>query len=480
MFYSRANPTPFLFWLILFGIAVARPPLKASDPFEESVVRSRVDSMKNSALEPRYTQAVMSYVRTYTELNRPHAEQILGRTVLYFPLFEKMLREAGVPEDLKYLAIVESALDPKAISWVGAKGLWQFMPATGQYYGLHIEDRIDERCDPEKSTQAAIRYLQDAYERFGDWALAIAAYNSGGGRVSRAIKRGRSKDFWRIKRFLPRETRNYVPAFIGAQYLIEFYREHGLKPEYPPLDLQLTTEIQVYQGLSFFEIAQVTGIPVDWLEWLNPAFQLGYIPESSRGRGLRLPKRVVDKMVKYLAERKEQSAAWPNERMGLPIRLNPDPGKISDYSEGYEKRVLEIPPDADLEAVAERFSVTLHQLESWNPGLQKQSGNRKIVVYQPLGEGGRSQWQLDAPLPQLTPIPPLAYDLPGFTPMPAIPVGCAWMYFPVKVRLDQIQERFPALSMLSFRERNDIPEKRRKLPENQAICICPEDFPSED
>jgi membrane-bound lytic murein transglycosylase D len=479
MFYSRANPAPYFLWLILLGIGLVATPLQASDSFEESVVRSRVDSMKNSALEPRFTRAVMSYVRTYTELNRPHAEQILGRTVLYFPLFEKMLREAGVPEDLKYLAIVESALDPKAISWVGAKGLWQFMPATGQYYGLRIEDRIDERCDPEKSTQAAIRYLQDAYERFGDWALAIAAYNSGGGRVSRAIKRGRSKDFWRIKRFLPRETRNYVPAFIGAQYLIEFYGEHGLKPEYPPLDLQLTTEIQVYQGLSFFEIAQVTGVPVDWLEWLNPSFQLGYIPESSRGRSLRLPKRVANRMVEYLASRKEQ-AAWPNERLGLPIRLNPDRSKASDPSEGYEKRMLELSPDADLEAVADRFSVTLRQLESWNPGLQEQSGYRKIVVYQPLTEAGLSHWRFDAPMPELQSIPPRAYDLPEATPLPPIPVPCAWMYFPVRLRLDQIRERFPTLSISSFRERNEIPENRRKIPENQPLCICPDDFQIED
>jgi len=476
MFYSRSNPLVFLTCLLLMGALLAGTPLKALNSFEESVIRSRVDSMKNSALQPRFTREVLSYVRTYTELNRPHAEQILGRTVLYFPLFEEMLQEAGVPEDLKYLAIVESALDPKAISWVGAKGLWQFMPATGQYYGLRIENRIDERCDPEKSTRAAIHYLQDAYERFGDWALAIAAYNSGGGRVSRAIKRGRSKDFWRIKRFLPRETRNYVPAFIGAQYLIEFYQEHGLEPDYPPLDLQLTTQIQVFQGLSFYEIAQVTGIPVDWLEWLNPTFQLGYIPESSEGRWLRIPKRVVEPMAEYLAQRKE-SSGWHHERLGLPVRLNPDHNKVPDYSKGYEKRVLELPPDADLEAVAHRFSVTVRQIESWNPGLPDRVGRRKIVIYQLLTEEGMSNW---SPLPELDRISLHAYDLSRATPMPAIRPSCLWMYYPVKIRLDQVQQRFPTLSMPSFRERNDLSEKQRKIPENQSLCICPEDLLPEE
>ena len=175
-----------------------------------------------------------------------------------------------MPLDLKFLSVVESALNPMAVSRSGAVGLWQFMPATGREYGLKISRYVDERKDPVKSTLAAIKYLKKQYNRYGNWELALAAYNGGPGRVNRAIKRGRSKNFWRIRKYLPRETRNYVPAYIAATYIANFYHMHDLVPIYPDLELQLTESVKVYETLNFSEIEAITGTPEYIIEILNP------------------------------------------------------------------------------------------------------------------------------------------------------------------------------------------------------------------
>ena len=213
----------------------------ASSPatFEETEVARRVELMNSEVVQPRYDVVVRSYLRTYLVNHRAKAQKILGRSVLYFPVFEDFLRRNNLPLDLKYLPIVESALEPKATSRVGAAGLWQFMPSTGRMYGLQVDDMVDERRDPLKSTEAAVVHLQDLFEKFENWELAIAAYNSGSGRVSRAVKRARSTSYWKIRGYLPRETANYVPAFIAASYLVRYFEEHGLEQEYPSLDLQL-------------------------------------------------------------------------------------------------------------------------------------------------------------------------------------------------------------------------------------------------
>jgi membrane-bound lytic murein transglycosylase D len=249
---------------VLGGVLNASNESNLTDPepeYDEPAIIERINKMENEVVPPRYDDIVKSYLTTYTIKKREKAENILGQQVVYFPLFEKKLEEANLPTDLKYLSVVESALNPKAVSRVGATGLWQFMPATGEYYGLEINSVVDERSDPHRSTEAAIEYLSRLYDRFGNWELAIAAYNSGGGRVSRAIKRSRSKNFWKVRRYLPRETRNYVPAFIAANYLIKHYQEHELTPRYPELDQQITESIMVYDHTSFYEVAQVTELP---------------------------------------------------------------------------------------------------------------------------------------------------------------------------------------------------------------------------
>ena len=202
---------------IYFGQAQTNVLYKANDgysvahSFSDSEVIARLRATQ-SAVPTRYTDVVKGYLRTYTVKNRHKTERILGKAVMYFPIYEEQFRKSGLPDALKYLSVTESALNPVAVSSAKAVGLWQFIKTTGKEYGLRIDQAVDERCDPHLSTAAAAAYLARQYERFGDWALAIAAYNSGPGNVSKAIRRGRSKNFWKIKKYLPRETRSYVPG----------------------------------------------------------------------------------------------------------------------------------------------------------------------------------------------------------------------------------------------------------------------------
>ncbi len=257
-------------------------------------------SYLNGCLELRTNGVVKGYIKTYVQNKPEKARAMLGKRLTYFPLFEQKLREYGLPTDLKYLSVVESALNAKAVSRVGATGLWQFMPATGSDYGLRNNSAVEDRSNPVKSTDAAARYLRDLHKQFGDWALALAAYNSGPGRVNSAIKRGHSRNFWVIQRFLPQETRNYVPAFIAASYLCNFYQEHDLEPYNPDLDAQMVSYIKVYEGLSFRDISDATGIDYSIIKDLNPGFRRDYVPPSTDGNFVIVPQRVMPAFLKYL------------------------------------------------------------------------------------------------------------------------------------------------------------------------------------
>ncbi len=257
--------------------------------YSDDDLRERLNLIVNKVVAPRLDAVVKSYVKTYTVLKRDKTEAMLGRMAMYFPLFEKLLSENEMPKDLKFLSITESALNPKARSRSGAVGLWQFMPTTGREYGLTQNRYVDLRRDPKKSTLAAIKFLKRLYQKYGDWELALAGYNGGPGRVNRAIKRGRSKNFWKIRRYLPRETRNYVSAYIAATYIANFYSEHGLVPLFPDVELQLTESTTVYTGITFNEISEITDVPIYIIEILNPAYKRNYIPSSRRGYSLVLP-----------------------------------------------------------------------------------------------------------------------------------------------------------------------------------------------
>ncbi len=389
------NPVS-LFWTAILAIALpvglgaadgfsfvaygADTSLADFPAFNEEVVKQRLDKLENEVVPPQYNSVVRSYIQTYTERRRDVSARIIGRSLMYFPMIEHYLEEYDLPNDLKYLAIVESALVPHANSRVGAVGLWQFMPPTAKWMGLDITREIDERVDPHKSTQAAMRYLTHLYDRFGDWELAIAAYNGGSGRVSRAIKRARSKNFWKIRRFLPRETRNYVPAFIGAYYLMHHYGDHDIEPDYPELDLQVTKTIKVYSEHSFYEIAQVTGIPLSIIETLNPGYTKRRVPANQNGNFLTLPSRVMLAFQQYL------DSLRPDNRLPVPVLSAPvfvsRPSNLLDAE--YEAMTYEMQEGETLEDIALRLNCTTHQLRVWNyPDVKEFGPGKKLTVYVP-------------------------------------------------------------------------------------------------
>jgi membrane-bound lytic murein transglycosylase D len=234
--------------------------------------------------------ATLSYIKRYFSSRRRDAEILLGKSAMYLPMIEDYLRANNLPDELKYIPLVESALNPRAISQKGAVGLWQMMPRTGRVFGLKIDKYVDERRDPHKSTQAALRYLADLYEEYDDWALAIAAYNCGTPRMNKAIRFAQSKNFWEVKNYLPRETQKYVPKIMAAAYMINFYPYHDIEPDYINQDLLFTETVMVYEKMNLKDLIAETGIPARILYKLNPAFRGNIIPASEEGYHLIVPR----------------------------------------------------------------------------------------------------------------------------------------------------------------------------------------------
>lgn len=265
--------------------------------FVEADVKDRVISMQSS-IDLKYTPEVKKRIKQYTVQQREASEQLLGRIAMYFPLFERKLRERGMPDDLKYLSVIESGLLPHAKSRVGAVGLWQFMKPTARMQGLKINRYIDERRDPEKSTDAALDYLETLYNKFGDWALAMAAYNCGPGNMRKAIRKAGSKDFWKVKKYLPRETRQYIPKFIAMSYLMNYYYTHDLEPELPHNDLLNTSTSKVVHNVNFKDISREHGVDLEVIQILNPTFIRNFIPGEGNYK-LTLP---TQQMMAYIQE----------------------------------------------------------------------------------------------------------------------------------------------------------------------------------
>jgi membrane-bound lytic murein transglycosylase D len=255
----------------------------------EALIKLRFQIMK-APFAPVYNQDVAAYLRRYLTYGYRDTERMLGRSAMYFPIFEHYLEMHGLPEELKYLPMIESSLIPYATSVSGASGLWQFMPTTGQHLGLSIDSYLDERRDPYRSTEAAVKYLKKLHQRFGKWDLALAAYNCGPTRLSRVIRDTGSEDFWKIKRYLPRETQRYVCRYLAACYIGTYHHLHGLNPKTPE-ELQYNgMAAKVYEPVSLNEVSKMTGVELAVLRQLNPSFKQNYIPEKKDGIYLVLPR----------------------------------------------------------------------------------------------------------------------------------------------------------------------------------------------
>ncbi len=376
---------------------------------EMADIRRRLRDM-DCIIDKRDHPVVEAYLKGYLLRNRAKSERILGRVPAYFPMFERELAEAGLPDDLKYLAIVESALVTRALSHAGAGGLWQFMPGTGTDFGLRIDNSVDQRGDPLLATRAAIAFLRDEYSRFGDWALVLAAYNGGPGRVRRIVKSTGRADFWAIHKHLPRETRNYVPAFVAAMYLHKYAHLHGLQPVAPSLDEQLVETVICPQGINLREVAQATDLPLELVQELNVHCLKGYLPAGPQAN-CRVPARTAADLQAYV-DLKQQD---PNHPFLSEIRSRPI---VSATDANYDHLYLDYELDVDggqsLRQIARDNDLSAHHLSLWNPGIAPSSylsEGRTLRVYSYAGEStflAASRRQRDiAPL-ATAPLPPLA------------------------------------------------------------------------
>lgn len=327
--------------------------------YPDLVYEYKIAELNNlTPIELEYNERVRRYIDVYTIERREHLAKIIGLAELYFPIFEEMLDKYRLPLELKYLAIVESALDPRAISSSAAVGLWQFKINTSKMFDLEVNSYVDERCDPYKSTEAACAYLQYLYRIYNDWQLALAAYNGGPGVVRNAIIRSGGKtNFWEIEPYLPDQTNGYVPAFIAVNYVMSHYQDHNIEPIRSPfIHLDVDT-VKIHEATSFKRIAELINLPVETLQYLNPAYKLDYIPKQKEGATVVLPAnkvRLFLKNEKAILDANNKSAT-PEEEIAMAGDKN---GKI--------KIVHEVARGEYFHKIAIKYNCTIDDIKIWN------------------------------------------------------------------------------------------------------------------
>lgn len=315
-------------------------------------------------------ERIFSFINYFTVRNREYTKMVLQRQDIYFPLFEQTLAEHNMPDDIKFLAIIESGLNPKAKSRVGAMGLWQFMPATGKQYSLDVNRDIDDRMDPEMSTEAAVRYLKSLHRMFGNWELALAAYNCGPGNVRKAIRKSGGKTtFWEVYNHLPKETRSYVPQFQAIMYVLRHTEDHNFVLENPTYPI-VYEKIKFNQELDLEQLANITGICIEDLEHLNPSVQNRLIPTSNMHMAVRVPKSRSE----YITQNHEQfseAVKLTNERSialrSAPLKSSNSPVATTSAAPTNQNKITYVVKSGDvLGAIAQKHGTTVTNLKAWN------------------------------------------------------------------------------------------------------------------
>ncbi len=339
----------------------------------DSILLKRLAAM-NAYITLPYNETVKNYIILYSEKMPTKMAHMLALADYYMPIFEETFNKYNMPQELKYMAVIESALNPVAVSRAGAKGMWQFMYSTARNYGLKINSYVDERLDPVKSADAAARYLQDAYRIFGDWNLAISSYNCGSGNVNKAIRRaGGNKDFWAIYEYLPRETRGYVPAFVGAMYAFRYYKEYGLVPENLEMPAHVDT-FAINRNLHFMQVSELVGVPLDLLRDMNPQYIHDVIPGNEGASILRLPSQFTTAFIDH----EDSVYTYRQKELFSPATLE----NLRNAGTSSTQLTYVVKKGDYLGKIAARNGVSVSQIKQWN---NLRSNNlrigQRLVIY---------------------------------------------------------------------------------------------------
>lgn len=350
--------------------------LHLTSTLSDSVLVRRLEAL-NPCFSLPFNDVVRNYMVAYSEKRGVTMQQAVALSDYYFPIFEECFRRYGLPLELKYLAIVESMLKPTVMSRAGALGIWQFMYRTARSYGLRIDSYIDERMDVEKATDAAARYLRNLYDMFGDWPLAISAYNCGSGNVNKAIRRADGKrDFWSVYPYLPRETRGYMPAFVGAMYAFTYSRNANPDSLGIFLPGQVDT-FEVHRNLHFKQVSEVVGVPLEEIKYLNPKYYNDIVPGSGGTCTLILPEKWTDAYIDAAADTLYTHKA--SEYLSEKVIRDISEGKASG---GSSKTCYVVKSGDTLSHIARRYRVSVKQLMSWNHlRSDRLSIGQKIFIY---------------------------------------------------------------------------------------------------
>ncbi len=376
---------------------------EVSFDLSSEILKKRLQKLdQKSPFNIEYNTSLENVIKSFLKNRKSGFERLMAISEYYFPMFEEHLAKYNVPLEIKYLAIVESALNPKAKSRVGATGLWQFMYPTGKQFNLEVNSYVDERYDPLKATEAACQYLSSLYQIFGDWSLVLASYNAGPGNVSKAIRRsGGSQNYWNIRKNLPKETANYVPAFLATMYIYEYKKEHGIVPKKAQTTYFETDTIMVKREMSFKQISDVLDIPVEQIEFLNPIYKLNIIPYTEEKQHfLRLPK---DKLGLFVSNEEKIYAYIDYEKNNKEktIEIVEQPkdsianatNSVIEETENKGKLTYhKVSRGQSLGKIADDYKVTISQIKNWNNLRSNtiQSG-QKLKIYSNAKQNNTNQ-----------------------------------------------------------------------------------------
>jgi membrane-bound lytic murein transglycosylase D len=335
------------------------------------LLKERLQVMnQKSPFEIEYNQGLENIIKSFLKNRKKSFSRLMALSEYYFPIFEDAFAKQNVPLEIKYLAVVESALNPKAVSKMGATGIWQFMYGTGKQYDLKIDSYIDERSDPLKSTLAASEYMTKMYNVFGDWELVLASYNSGPGNVTKAIRRSGGKTkYWDIRNYLPKETQGYVPAFLATMYLFEFHKEHGINPQRAVVKNFETDTIRIKEKMTFKQIADLLDMPQAQIQLLNPSYKLNVVPfYKDEQHFLRLPK---DKIATFVSNEEKIYAYVKHDSniVRIPSRLaqkiTPKTKSIKS-AEPLNLEYYTVQKGDNLSSIAQKYDITVSDIKEWN------------------------------------------------------------------------------------------------------------------